>query len=172
MIYVFLFFVFLGLAAFVYKFISFFSGFHEDKPIKKEYFLPYEVHRTMMTEHERMLFENLRTVLGSTYDVYPQMKLDKIFSVNLPNYSKYYLGSLRKINQKSVDFLVVKRDTQSPTFAIELDDFSHENEDRRERDNFVGELFNHCNFPLVRFNPGQYKVEELRVVLGKYIEKS
>ena len=133
------------------------------------YYLPYKIQETIMSAHERLLFENIRTTIGSDYDVYPQMKLDKIFKVEYQKIYKYYLGWLRKINQKSVDFLVVKRDTQSPIFAIELDDSSHEKEDRRERDKFVEEIFRRNNFPLIRFNPGQYKIEELKIVLEKYL---
>jgi len=133
------------------------------------YYLPYKLRLKVMSEHERLLLDNLRIVLGSGYDIYPQVNLDKIFCVEHQRAYKYYLGWLRKINQKSVDFLIVKRDTQTPVFAIELDDSSHENEDRIERDKFVEELFRRNNFVLVRFNPGQYTVEELKIVLNKYL---
>ncbi|MGI5841062.1 MAG: DUF2726 domain-containing protein [Patescibacteria group bacterium] len=147
------------------------------RPKKKDYvqnrssvgYMPYYLRQTIMTSHERLLFENLRKVLSERYDIYPQMKLDKIFSVRPQRVYKYYLGYLRKINQKSVDFLVVNKNTQSPIFAIELDDWSHEKQERIERDVFVQELFNRNNFPLVRFNPGGYSEEELRLVLEKYL---
>jgi len=135
------------------------------------YYLPYKIKSTIMSEHERLLFCNLRIILNPNYDVYPQVNLDKIFCVERQRAYKYYLGWLRRINQKSVDFLVVKKDTQSPVFAIELDDSTHEDEDRIDRDKFVGELFKRNNFPLVRFNPGQYKIEELKIVLDKYLNK-
>jgi len=141
-----------------------------EKEIKdKNYYLPYKVRRTIMSEHERLLFCNLRAVLGTKYDIYPQVNLDKIFMIERQRVYKYYLGWLRRINQKSVDFLVVDKNTQSPVFAIELDDSSHEIEDRIERDIFVQEIFKRNNFPLIRFNPGQYKIEELKIVLKKYL---
>ena len=142
----------------------------EEKLENPNYYLPYRVRKTIMSEHERLLFCNLKVVLGSIYDVYPQMKLDKIFCVERQRAYKYYLGWLRRINQKSVDFLVVDKNTQSPVFAIELDDSSHEDEDRIERDKFVQELFKRNNFPLVRFNPGQYGIEELKTILNKYLK--
>jgi len=131
--------------------------------------LPYKVKKTLMTSAERVLFETLKTVLGPKYDIYPQMKLDKIFDVEYQRFYKYYLGYLRKINQKSVDYLVVNRQTQSPLFAIELDDFSHDSDERRERDNFVGDLFKKAGLPLVRFNPGSYKLEEIKKVFEQYL---
>lgn len=144
----------------------------EEKDVSNpNYYLPYKIKSTIMSEHERLLFCNLRVVLSPNYDVYPQVNLDKIFCVERQRAYKYYLGWLRKINQKSVDFLVIKKDNQSPVFAIELDDSSHKNEDRIDRDKFIGELFKRNNFPLVRFNPGQYKVEELKIVLDKYLNK-
>lgn len=135
----------------------------------KNYYLPYKIRRTIMSEHERLLFCNLRVVLGFKYDVYPQVNLDKIFMVDRQRVYKYYLGWLRRINQKSVDFLIVNKNTQAPVFAIELDDCSHEAENRIERDKFVQELFKRNGFPLIRFNPGQYRVEELKIVLKKYL---
>lgn len=137
--------------------------------IKREEYLPYSVKKTIMSGHERLLFESLRYTFGSNYDVYPQVNLDKIFRVERQS-GKYYLGWLRKINQKSVDFLVVRRNTQSPILAIELDDSTHEFEDRRDRDEFVGRLFDRNNFPLVRFSPGCYKSEEIKAVFGKYLD--
>lgn len=155
----------------IYKKIT--SGNFEkinEKEIKdKNYYLPYKVRRTIMSEHERLLFCNLRAVLGTKYDIYPQVNLDKIFMIERQRAYKYYLGWLRRINQKSVDFLMVDKSTQSPIFAIELDDSSHEAEDRIERDIFVQEIFKRNNFPLIRFNPGQYKIEELKTVLKKYL---
>jgi len=144
------------------------SGSEKDVD-SRNYYLPYKVKRTIMTEHERLLFGNLRSVLGHKYDIYPQVNLDKIFYIERQKAYKFYLGWLRRINQKSVDFLVVSKDTQSPVFAIELDDSSHESEDRIERDKFVQEIFLRNNFPLIRFNPGRYTVEELRMVLQKYL---
>jgi very-short-patch-repair endonuclease len=122
-----------------------------------------------MSSHERLLFENLRLVLNPKYDVYPQAHLDNIFSVEYQRSYNYYLGYLRKINQKSVDFLIVDRQTQSPAFAIELDDITHELDDRRERDNFVQAVFDKAGLNLIRFNSGQYGAEVLKTVLQKYL---
>lgn len=142
---------------------------HQEKIITPSY-LPYRMKKTMMTDHERFLFNNLRIILGNYYDIYPQINLDKIFYIDCQRSSKYYLGWLRKINQKSVDFLIVEKNTQFPVFAIELDDSTHETKDRIERDKFVGEMFKRNNFSLVRFNPGHYSIEELKIVLSKYIK--
>ena len=135
----------------------------------RNYYLPYKIKKTLMTEHERLLFCNLKIVFESKYDVYPQVNLDKIFYVERQKAYKYYLGWLRRINQKSVDFLIVDKNTQSPVLAIELDDSTHQFEDRIGRDKFVQEIFKQNGFPLVRFNPGQYKAEELRIIFAKYL---
>ncbi len=164
----------IGIFGFLFKFLKFINSFFEGPNVKNvdnpNYYLPYKLRRSMMSDHERLLFENLRIALESTCDVYPQVNLDKIFLVERQRAYKYYLGWLRRINQKSVDFLIVDKNTQAPIFAIELDDSSHEKEDRIDRDKFVGELFKRNNFPLVRFNPGQYRIEELKIVLDKYLK--
>ncbi|HEX8923361.1 MAG TPA: DUF2726 domain-containing protein, partial [Patescibacteria group bacterium] len=135
----------------------------------KQYYLPYRVRSRIMSQREMELFVNLRKVLGSRFDIYPQAKLDKIFFVDLPKTSKYHDGCFYKISQKSVDFLIVEKEFQKPVFAIELDDFTHEDINRRIRDGFVEELFRVTKFPLVRFNEGQYGEEELKRIFGRYL---
>jgi hypothetical protein len=135
----------------------------------KKYYFPYRVRQSMMTISEKVLFDKLKLVIGDRFDIYPQVKLDKIFAVDQPRWNKYYVINFRRISQKSVDFLVVEKNKQAPLFAIELDDYTHENKDRRERDNFVGELFKTTNFPLIRFNPDDYKIEELKTIFDKYL---
>ena len=116
----------IGILGFLFKFLKFINSFLEKPNVKNldnpNYYLPYKLRRSMMSDHERLLFENLRIVLDFNYDVYPQVNLDKIFCIERQRAYKFYLGCLRKINQKSVDFLIVEKNTQAPIFAIELDD--------------------------------------------------
>ncbi len=152
------------------EFLKKFEDFRIKNEGKDEYkYLPYKIKKTVMTSHERLLFETLKSLLEPKYSVYPQVNLSKIFDIEYQKLYKYYVMWFRKISQKSVDFLVVNKNTQSPLFAIELDDSSHERIDRQERDKFVDEIFKRNNFPLIRFNPGKYKPEELKSVFQKYL---
>jgi very-short-patch-repair endonuclease len=55
---------------------------------------------------------------------------------------------------------------QSPKIAIELDGYSHSNPKSFNRDEFVGALFQKFNIPLIRFNNGNYSVEDIKTKLN------
>lgn len=55
------------------------------------------------------------------------------------------------INGKSVDYVLCNRTSLEPTYAIELDDDTHDKPNRRERDTEVERIFEAANLPLVRF---------------------
>jgi very-short-patch-repair endonuclease len=129
----------------------------------------YEVRKTLMTPSERLFFEKLKKAIGEKYDIYPQVNLDKIFKVKYLG-AKYLFNAAKwAIDRRSVDFLVVDRDTQSPLFAVELDDSSHEQEDRIARDEKVSALFKNSGLDLIRFNStDNYLEEELRKVIKRH----
>jgi hypothetical protein len=49
-----------------------------------------------------------------------------------------------------VDFVVCDAETMQPVYAIELDDASHERQDRADRDDFVNKVFRKAGLPLLR----------------------
>ena len=58
----------------------------------------------------------------------------------------------------------------APVVAIELDDSSHEEEDRQSRDSFIDAAFSAANFPLIRI-PYQrgYQLDEVWQLLAPYL---
>jgi very-short-patch-repair endonuclease len=56
------------------------------------------------------------------------------------------------INQKSVDFVLCNKTSLKPLLAIELDDWSHDRQDRVDRDASVEQMLLAANFPLLRFS--------------------
>ena len=68
-----------------------------------------------------------------------------------------------QINQKHVDFLLVRTSDRSPVAGIELDDSTHARSDRQKRDVFVDEVFRSCGLPLLHA-PAQatYRAADLR----------
>ena len=124
----------------------------------------------MMTSSERVFFETLRRAVGDKLDIYPQVNLDKIFKTKYQSNRFAYNGARWAIDRRSVDYLLVKRDTQSPIVAIELDGSSHEKPDRIERDEKVASIFDTNGVPLIRFNVGEnFSDTELREKLGRYL---
>ncbi|HVS51649.1 MAG TPA: DUF2726 domain-containing protein [Opitutaceae bacterium] len=77
-----------------------------------------------------------------------------------------------RINQKHVDFLLVRATDFAPLAGIELDDRSHEEEERKTRDKFVDDVFAACSLPLLHV-PAQaaYKQAELRATISAALSK-
>jgi len=153
---VFIIFVFIGVFAKIKEGIQ--SGDnngyqHENRNFKKG-FDPsnYETRQTMMNSSERIFFETLRRAIGDKFDIYPQVNLDKIFKTKYKSNKFEFNGARWAIDRRSVDYLLVAKETQSPKVAIELDGSSHERSDRIERDEKVGSIFDYNGVPLVRFN--------------------
>ena len=121
----------------------------------------------LMTRAEHSFFDVLIEVVGGQYHVFPQVHLDEII------YPKPYSGKrifpFRHVNQKSVDFVICDKADIKPLLAIELDDRTHELENRKKRDEEVERILSGAGFPLLRIsNGGHFDKEEIkRLVLEK-----
>jgi hypothetical protein len=70
-------------------------------------------------------------------------------------------------SQLSVDFLIVKPDT-SIVAAVELDDASHDRQDRRAADTRKAQALKSAGIPLLRWSVGQMpEVPAIAAALGK-----
>ena len=69
----------------------------------------------------------------------------------------------RRVSQKEFDFVLVRTGTSRVVTAIELDDRSHNQRDRRQRDRFLDEACKQAGLPLIRFKvQRRYDPEEIR----------
>lgn len=124
----------------------------------------YQLRQTLMTSNERIFFEKLRRVIGDKYDIYPQVNLDKIFKIKYLGNKFAFNAAKWAIDRRSIDFLVTKRESQSPFMGIELDDSTHYREDRVSRDEKVNALFKVNGIELLRVNGvAGISEEELRL---------
>lgn len=132
--------------------------FHEFNPEN------YELRQTLMTSNERIFFEKLRRTIGDKYDIYPQVNLDKIFKIKYLGNKFAFNAAKWAIDRRSIDFLITKRESQSPFMGIELDDSTHYREDRVNRDEKVNALFKVNGIELMRVNGvNGISEEELRM---------
>lgn len=109
----------------------------------------YTARQHMMTNAEESFFRTLNDVAGEKYYVFPQVHLSTILDHKIPKQNWSY--ALRHINQKSVDFVLCDKTSLKPVYAIELDDYTHDRENRIERDRTVEAIFRDANLPLIRF---------------------
>ena len=102
----------------------------------------------IMTDSEMKCFKSLHKATGEKYWIFPQVH----FSAFLDNHivGQSWRGSFSHVNGKSVDFMLCTKEELSPILAIELDDKSHEREDRQRRDYEEERIFKIAKMPLLR----------------------
>jgi very-short-patch-repair endonuclease len=110
--------------------------------------LPYGLRRAMMSPAERSFFGILEQAVDmSQYHIFPQAPLASLVYVQKGTES--YLRHENRIRSKVVDFVLCTRDTVAPVLVIELDDSSHERDDRKERGAFVDSVMDKVCLPIL-----------------------
>jgi len=129
--------------------------------------LPYVLKRYLMSKAERSFFGMLEQVADSSrYYIFPQVSLNNLVTVEKGTGS--YQAFHNKVDRKSVDFVLFDRSTISPVLAIELDDSSHDREDRQERDAFVDRVLAKAGLPLLHVRAqAAYDPKQLAASIGE-----
>lgn len=115
----------------------------------------YEKKDYLLTSTELKFYKLLKNITD---------KLDLTLFVQVSLYeivkNKSY-QNFNKIKSKSIDFVITEKNCKIK-MCIELDDKTHKNQKRIERDNFINQLFNELNIKLLRI-PVQnfYNLENL-----------
>jgi len=104
----------------------------------------------IMTKAENDFFDVINRAVGNNYYVFPQVHLSEFLDHRVKN-GQNWQHALHYINQKSVDYVVCDKQYRRPLLAIELDDWSHNSELRRERDANVERILQEAGIPLLRF---------------------
>lgn len=104
----------------------------------------------IMTPAETRFFKILGEAIGDEYYVFPQVHLSSILEHRIHGQS--WWAAFHHINRKSVDFVICDKKSVKPLAAIELDDWSHHLDHRKDRDIEVERIFAGAQFPLIRFN--------------------
>ena len=127
--------------------------------------LPYRLKESLFSPAERSFYGVLVTeaeALGLR--VFAKVRMIDLFW--LPRNEEQGTSHRARIQQKHVDFVLCDSDRVAPVAEIELDDRSHERQDRRERDAFVDQVFKDAGLPLLHFPvKAGYTPAELRARL-------
>ena len=138
---------------------------NEEKESKSPY--NYKKKDFLMSRAEHEFFNILVEAVGNQYYVFPQIHLSTILDNKVVGQN--WRGAFRHIDEKSVDFVICDKAYIKPILAIELDDKTHEREDRKGRDGEVERILNESGLALLRFgNNGSFNKEEIkRLILEK-----
>lgn len=135
---------FILLIFFIFLLKLFFGNHEKENKLKYDYKLKHSV----MTDSEFKFYKALIIANNNQYDIFPQVHLDSFLEYKIRGQS--WIGAFKHINQKSVDFVLCNKSDGQPILAIELDDPSHQREDRVLRDEEVERIFKSINLPLLR----------------------
>jgi hypothetical protein len=128
---------------------------------------PYQPRGYILSQTELKFFRVLQETVSDRAILCPKVRLGDVFSVTAKGKNFYFY--LNRINQKHVDFLLCDPDTMRPIVAIELDDNSHEREDRKARDAFVDQVYQAASLPLLHV-PVQRVYKDLEILLAPYLQ--
>ena len=125
-------------------------------PIKKEYV--YIKKSCAMTSSELLFYKTLHEAINGCV-IIPQAHLSMFLDHEIKGQN--WKAAFARINGKSVDFLICTNDMK-PLIAIELDDSTHDQPDRKNRDEFVNSIIANTNMPLLRFKTGEWNSEIIK----------
>ncbi len=130
---------------------------------------PYRVRDDFLSPAEQNFYLVLKSAVSDWALICPKVALGDLFYAK-SNDSSQYRTYTNKIDRKHVDFLLCDPKTVKPLAGIELDDKSHQRNDRQARDEFVEQVFAAAKLPLVRMPVrSAYSVAELNSLLRQQI---
>jgi hypothetical protein len=130
----------------------------------------YRRQDTLFTAAELSFYRVLDRAVGNDYRIFAKVRMADVVSPQRTVFRGLWWKAFTKVSSKHVDYLLVQSDTLAIVAAIELDDRSHAQKDRRERDRFVQKAFAQAGIPLLRIQARRdYNVGEVRKRIRKAI---
>ena len=127
-----------------------------DEDIEK---LPYR-RKFLLTKNEYWFYKSLKEITDK-YDfaVLAKIRFADLVEVSAEADKKEYMKYFGKIKSKHIDFILCKKDNLYPELLIELNDSSHNTEDRIRRDEFIKKIAEKVGYKMV-FVDGTQNLEE------------
>lgn len=125
----------------------------------------YLIKTSPMTETEKNFISYLKP-LTDKYNliILPQVQLQSIFKQT----NKKDIATFNKIRSKSIDFAIVDNNYNYKLF-IELDDYTHNRQDRIKRDIFVNTLFDTHNLKLKRIKVKNDYIQDIENIIKEVV---
>jgi hypothetical protein len=106
---------------------------------------------SILTPAEQLFAQSLEAAVDGRWRTSFKVRVADIIEVRSTD-SQERQRLFRRIAAKHIDFLLTDSESFEPIAAVELDDSSHNRVDRRQRDQFLDELFAVAELPLVRID--------------------
>jgi len=129
--------------------------------------LPYSAKKYFFSIAERSFYEVLKRLISEDHTVFAKVRLADLVYVSKGSSSRQ--SHFNRINRKHVDFVLCNRDL-APLVAIELDDSSHDDEEREARDEFVDQVLASAALPIVHIRAKRaYALDDIRAALHPFL---
>lgn len=107
--------------------------------------------KRIMSNEEIKFYNLLNSILENKYIIWPQINLAAVINKkNDYNYSNNYRKFQTELF-RNIDFGIFDKETLDLLLLIELNDNTHNNLDRKKRDNKVKEICNKCGYNIISF---------------------
>lgn len=128
-------------------FIGALFGWNKDDEELEEKEQPkYTIKKSQMSECEKYFYDILTIHFSSDYDIRPQVPLSSIIEKE-KSFSREYQNELNRV----IDFGIFNRETSEPLLLIEINDKTHNQSSRKERDKKVQSICNSAGIKLIAF---------------------
>jgi very-short-patch-repair endonuclease len=123
---------------------------------------PYQKDPLLFTPAERAFLDVLEQALGGEFRIMGKVRLADILKVRPAITGGERLSAFNSIQSKHLDFVACDPDDFSIQFAVELDDRSHNQRNRQDRDAFLDKAMEAAGLPIIRFPAkATYSVQEV-----------
>ena len=131
---------------------------------KGESKFPY-VSKKILTEAEVCFYNSLKDIVKDKYYIFSQVQLSSILQIQRGEtmWKKYF----NKIIQKSVDFVLIDKQTFQTKLVIELDDSTHYQWKRQQRDSFVDQALKTAGVAILHVK--EHNLGEAKLEIYKYL---
>tara|TARA_R110002049_G_scaffold216652_6_gene388088 strand:- start:2278 stop:2982 length:705 start_codon:yes stop_codon:yes gene_type:complete len=125
--------------------------------------LPYYKITNLLTPAEVSFYHVLKIAVSEKYDISIKTRLADLISVQKGIDRSIWGKAFNKIKAKHIDFVLCDKHSSEILCAIELDDESHLQVKRQQRDKFVEKALGIAKLPFARFDVSRtYQSEEIK----------
>lgn len=124
----------------------------------------YNRKQYFMTRAESDCYKALVQAVEAEFFIFAQVYLSSIIDEKIKGQD--WRASRAHVNRKSIDFLLCDKEYISPKLAIELDDWSHSRQDRKDRDAVVEGILKDVGLPLLRITNTDNLLSKINETLG------
>lgn len=128
---------------------------YQARPYSYRERLPYTKADRLLTQTEESFFETLSQVANKmNLLLFAKVRMEDL--VRVPVYTVNRCGWRNRVKSCHVDFVLCNRETTRPLLGIELDDWTHEQPLKIEKDQMVNQIFKDASLSLLRVEVDPY----------------